>query len=228
MITNDTKLSDIVLHDPSVVTVYNRFGIRLGVGDLTVAKVCQEKGLDTEFFLTILNTYIYDDYFPERIPASVSAATIVDYLSQTNAYYAQGQIPNIERHFSFLISRSPSENSNLGLMMKFFQEVKQQLLNRIDDDSRRWFPEVLAAEASAKIPQEIAINHADSTEDSVEDKLDDLINMFVIHLKGDYDADLARAVLLALVRLKKDIVQNNRIRERILRPFYHILNNKQS
>ena len=42
--------------------------------------------------------------------------------------------------------------------------------------------------------------------------------MFIIHLKGDFDNNLAYAVLTALVNLKKDIRQNNRIRNRILRP----------
>jgi regulator of cell morphogenesis and NO signaling len=54
--------------------------------------------------------------------------------------------------------------------------------------------------------------------DSIEDKINDLINMFVIHLTGDYDLNLGHAVLFAIFSLKKDIKQNNRIRNRILRP----------
>ena len=54
-------------------------------------------------------------------------------------------------------------------------------------------------------------------DDSIEDKINDLLSMFVIHLKGDYDHNLALAVLMAVVSLKKDITQNNRIRNRILR-----------
>ena len=48
--------------------------------------------------------------------------------------------------------------------------------------------------------------------DNIEDKLNDLINMFVIHLKGEYDVNLCHAVLVAIMTLQKDIKQNNRIK----------------
>ena len=203
---HDTKLSDIVLADPTTVTVLNRFGITLGVGDMTVKRMADDRGLDAEFFATILNTYIHEDYFPERILATFDAATIVNYLSQTNGYYEQFQLPNIERHFQLLIGKSDPQNSNLGLMLKFFHEVKQELLARIDDDRHRWFPAILAREQGTQ-----------PADDSIEDKINDLLSMFVIHLKGDYDHNLALAVLMAVVSLKKDITQNNRIRNLILR-----------
>ena len=53
---------------------------------------------------------------------------------------------------------------------------------------------------------------------NIEEKLNDLINMFVIHLKGEYDVNLCHAVLVAIMTLQKDIKQNNRIRYRILLP----------
>ena len=54
--------------------------------------------------------------------------------------------------------------------------------------------------------------------DSIEDKLSDLKNMFVIHLRGDYDRNLCQAVLFAIISFEKDIRQNNRIRNHILYP----------
>ena len=45
----------------------------------------------------------------------------------------------------------------------------------------------------------------------VEEKLDDLISMFVIHLSGNYDVNLCQAVLFAIIGLKKDINLYNRI-----------------
>lgn len=215
LVTENTKLSDIVLHDPTVVTVFNRFGIRLGVGDHTVDSICQLRGLDTEFFLVILNTYLFHEYFPERILSSFDARLITAYLSKTNAYYEQFQIPNIERHFTLLLQRTEKGNSNLQLMMDFFMEVKRQLKARIADDRNRWFPEIAAQSSPAP---EATIGNRDEESDSIEDKIDDLLNMFIIHLRGDYDSNLCQAVIMALFSLKKDIAQNNRIRNRILKP----------
>lgn len=232
LIHHDTKLSDIVIAEPTALTVLNRFGIYLGLGDLTVARACSNLNIDKDFMATILNTYLHESYFPERILASFKASTIVNYLGQTNSYYAQFQLPNVERHFNLLISKSDPANNNLELMLKFFLEVKHQLLTRIADDSTHWFPAILKAEEVARgmgqggdaLSQTQCLPTGDSQlEDSVEDKLGDLISMMVIHLQGDHDSNLALAVLMALASLKKDITQNNRIRNRLLRPMYNSL-----
>ena len=222
LINHDTKLSDIVIAEPSALTVLNRFGIRLGLGDLTVARACTQLDIDPNFMVTILNTYLHEAYFPERIEATFKASTIVNYLGQTNNYYIHFHLQVIERHFGLLISKSDPANNNLGLMLKFFIEVKQQLLDRIADDRDRWFPSILEAEATATAI-ETFIRPDEDDVDTVEDKLTDLINMMVIHLSGNYDGNLALAVLMALVSLKNDLVKNNRIRNRLLRPMFHVL-----
>ena len=55
--------------------------------------------------------------------------------------------------------------------------------------------------------------------DAIEQKLSDLKSMFIIHLSGEYDENLCLAVVFAIIRLEKDIIQNNRIRTRILLPY---------
>ena len=87
LITPDTKLSEIILHDPSTITVLDRFGISLGVGDLDVAQACLQHNINVNFFTAILNTFIHEDYFPQDVLAQFSASEIVDYLSKTNSYY---------------------------------------------------------------------------------------------------------------------------------------------
>ena len=61
LINAETKLCDVILHEPSVIPVINRFGIILGVGDKSIRTVCEEKNLDCEFFVTILNTFINEE-----------------------------------------------------------------------------------------------------------------------------------------------------------------------
>lgn len=221
LINRDSKLCDIILHDPSTISVLNRFGIALGVGDLTVEEACQQHGINMNFFTTILNTFINENYFPQHTLAQFSANEIVDYLIKTNSYYQQNVLPNIERHFSFLIAKAPSRNNNLVIMKQFFDEMKSELLQRIDDDNNRWFPEICRNEKPlAQVDETVA---TDDPADTIEDKIDDLINMLVMHLKGDYDHNLGVAVIVAIFSLKKDIKQNNRIRNRILRPISNAL-----
>ena len=65
LIYRDTRMSDVIAHEPSVIPVINRFGINLGTGDSSVAEICAAHNLDTDFVLAILNTFVNDGYFPE-------------------------------------------------------------------------------------------------------------------------------------------------------------------
>ena len=223
LINRDTKLSEIIIHEPSTITVLDRFGLNLGVGDAKVADACHSNSIDVDFFTTILNTYVNENYFPQAALASFSASRIIDYLTKTNEYYERHVLPNIERHFTFLIGKTPSQNNNLVLMRQFFEEVKTELLQRIDDDRNRWFPEICLNEMKACCSMPHPIREADDLSDPIEEKIDDLINMLIVHLKGDYDHNLGMAVIVAIFSLKKDIKQNNRIRNRILRPISQAL-----
>ena len=225
LVTPDTKLCEVIVDEPSVVPVINRFDIVLGVGDRTIKSICKEKGIDTSFFITILNAFIHESFFLENVTGAFNAGDVVDYLRKTNNSYLRNQLPNIERHFAALISRSDS-NNNLPLLFNFYREVKTEIDRRIDSDNQ-WFDAIISAEQSNS-EVSVAGNAVQAESDSIEDKLSDLINMFVIHLRGDYDRILCHAVLFAVISLEKDIRQNNRIRNRVLRPLVDALNSRNS
>lgn len=218
LIYANTPLCEIIAHEPSVIPVINRFGILLGTGDATIANICDRYSLDVEFFLTILNTFINEEYFPERILKSFCASTIIEYLQKTNDYHLRVQLPNIDRHFGLLIDRSPSDN-NLAVIQQFYFELRQELSTRINNDTISWFPTILELEREQTTRPDIETT-ASYREDSdpIEDKLHDLKNMFIIHLSGNYDMNLCYGVIVAIMALEKDIKQNNRIRNRILSP----------
>lgn len=225
LVTPDTKLCEVIVDEPSVVPIINRFDIVLGVGDRTIKSICKEKGIDTSFFITILNAFIHESFFLENVTGAFNAGDVVDYLRKTNNSYLRNQLPNIERHFAALISRSDS-NNNLPLLFNFYREVKTEIERRIDSDNQ-WFDAIISAEQSNS-EVSVAGNAVQAESDSIEDKLSDLINMFVIHLRGDYDRNLCHAVLFAVISLEKDICQNNRIRNRVLRPLVDALNSRNS
>ena len=162
----DTLIYEIVINEPSVLTVLNRFDIILGVGDNTIESISRQKNIDLKLFLSILNTYINEQYFPENILQTISTPEIIDYFQKTNIYYSKFQIPNIERHFHSLISRGNSENGNLELMFGFFHEVKQELQNRIADDDM-WFEEILNATKKVSINELPDIKSSDRFESTI-------------------------------------------------------------
>lgn len=219
LIKSDTKLCTLLVNDPSIITVLSRFGIELGVGDKTIGRACEERAIDTPFFITILNTYVNEDYSPDNTLEKCDVGEIIQYLEKTNRYYEQFLLPNIERHLGFLVSKCGASNTGIRLIQNFFHELKQQLIARLKADHDVWFPMVLGL-VGEHTPSSSQCSVCEATDDTIADKVDDLMNMFVMHLPRGCDANLVHAVLMAIAALKKDICQNNRIREKLLRPIH--------
>lgn len=224
LFNTNSKLCDIIFYDSSIISVINRFGINLGVGDYSVSEICQKHNIDESFLISIINTFLNENYFPEEHLRMYNINNIIEYLEKTNAYYEQFQLPNIERHFNLLINKSESDNGNLHLLKTFFLELKQELIARIHEDNTMWFPKLKKLNSGIG---EIKLHHIKENNHPIEDKLNDLKSFFIIHLKGVYDINLCHAVIASIIALEKDLKQNNRIRERILRPIEHALTNRE-
>ncbi len=216
LIYTDTRLCDVVRQEPSVIPVINRFGVDLGVGDYSIHDVCRSHGIDEDFFLAILNTFINENYFPEKTLRSFNVGELVGYMAKTNAYYSHFQLPNIERHFNLLLKSANDANSNLELMLRFFEGLKQDLLDRIALDDNELFPAIMAGRGISADSRAVGLDSV------IEDKLGDLKSMFIKHLAGRYDQNLCYGVVVAIVTLEKDMRQNNRIRRHILLPLVSV------
>lgn len=216
------QMSEVVEEYPSLIPVINRFGIRLGLGDKTVSTICEERGLDTDFVLIVINTFLNEEYFPERKLRTFHTSQIIDYLTKTNQYYQRSQLSNIERHLGSFISLSKPGNHTLSLIGKFFSSFQEQLTARIANDEHIWFPYCLElSEQLNTYPAsdaELHLGGEEKEDDSIEALLFDLKSIMVKHLSGDYDENLCYAVIFAISSLEKDIKQHNRIRYRILTP----------
>ena len=215
------RLSEVVEEHPSLIPVINRFGIRLGLGDKSVRTLCEEHALDTDFLLTILNTYLNEEYFPEKKLQTFHISLLIDYLTKTNQDYLRYQLPNIERHLGYFIQQSPQGNQSLALLGRFFASFKAKLIARIQEDEERRFPychQLMKGHLSSELAKGLQQPADHPTDDPIEALLEDLKSIMVKHLTGAFDDNLCYAVLFAICSLEKDIKQHNRIRYRILLP----------
>lgn len=190
-------LSDLISESHFLVPIINRFGVKLGVADLTVSEVCEKHNLNEEFFLTILNTYLNEDFFPEKKLQKFDIDLVADYLKRTDMYYIHGNLPNIEKHLNAFIAMSDPENKQLTLIRKMFFEFKEKFLARIEEG-------LVKEDASYAI-------------------LVDIKNILIKHIAGNFNENLCYAVLFSIDSLQEDLGKQNRIREKILKPMVDAL-----
>lgn len=219
LVYSNMQLSEVVEEHTSLIPVIHRFGIHLGLGDESVQSICKKQNLDTDFFLTMINTFLNEDYFPEKKLQGFHLSQIIDYLTKTNHYYQRHQLPNIERHMRSFISMSDPDNSSLELLGKIFDSFKEKLVARIRHDEKEWFPHCLLLSKNLSKEQNFTFEKNETEEDdSIEALLADMRHIMVKHLSGDYDENLCYAVIFSISTLSRNIKQHNRIRFRILHP----------
>ena len=215
-------LGEIVHEYPMLIPIVGRFGIRLGVGEKSIGEVADQYGVDADFLVMVLNTYLNESYFPEQKLRSFHVSQIVDYLTKTNAYYLRFQLPNIEKHLNaFVATSSPSSRSSLDMLNGLFQAFKRELTGSIARDTEVDFPAFLAlsqscADGGCEEPQ--CVSSVPESEEQTELLLADMQNILIRFLSGEYNENLCYAVIFALNSMERDIRQHNRIRRRILYP----------
>jgi regulator of cell morphogenesis and NO signaling len=234
LFTANMKMADVVHSNYLLIPVVNRFGIRLGFGEMTVSKVCRKHGVDPGFFLTILNTYCNENYFPQKTLQTFNVLTIINYLRKTHSYYIETEIPIIENEIKTLIGRGRRPNRSLSLVKKFFLQYKKELLSHLKREESITFPYIeqvhalfhaKKASAAKRLTSNYSMQQYEEEHDNVDEILHDLKSILIKYIKGDFDQAVCNTIIFELFRLEKDIQDHTRIEETILRPMVIAMEN---
>ncbi|MEE4260489.1 MAG: hemerythrin domain-containing protein [Bacteroidales bacterium] len=227
-IEKDMKLADVIHHDFSLIPVINRFGIHLGFGDGTIEEICEDKEVNTEFFLTILNTYHDAQYFPKKHLQSFHSATLIEYLRKAHQFYLEQKIPAIKKLICKLTEESDQNKDTYQLAANFFNEYELEFTKHIDREENVVYPYVYELEKaikSGKASTELldqmtsySIMDYEDEHDNVEEKLFDLKNLIIKYLPAPKNESTSYKILLELFELEKDLREHARIEDMILVP----------
>ena len=192
-IKKNVVLSDLLTEHSELIPVVNRFGIQLGVGEKTIEKICLENELNIDFILAILNVYLDKEYDPEKDLDAFDVSLIVDYLKKTVENYMQASVPNLEKHFTPFIAMNGSENKELKLLHKIFFQFKTELSEHLHQGLEQF-------------------------DDYPIELLHDLKNIIIKHISGNYNQNLAYAVIFSITALERELHIHNRLLDKVLRP----------
>lgn len=227
--TLQTKLADIIHANYLLLPVFNRFGIQLGFGDITVEEMCKTKSLNAEFFLVIINSFHDHNFFPQDRLQRFNLKLIIEYIKKSHSYYLDIKIPQIEHLIHVLSTKSEAGlKDQVNLIKKFFAEYKEEIVAHIQEEENNIFPYVLTignAFAEGKVNEShkqlikgnsIAIFAEEHS--NIEDKLYDLKNIIIKYLPPVKDSSVSNALLTELFRLETDLNDHARIEDKVLIP----------
>lgn len=235
LIQKEMKLADVIHHDHGLVAVINRFGIYLGFGDKKIEAICQENGINTEFFLVILNTFHDPQYFPKKHLQSFAASLLINYLAKAHRFYLEEKIPEIEALISDLIQKNQQHKDSFILLKNFFSEYKHELSNHIQREEKRVYPYVVQLERAIEsgiVPETLAsqmaeysITDYEAEHENVEEKLYDLKNIIIKYIPSSANEKMVNSILHEVFALENDLKDHARIEDMILVPKVEAMEN---
>ena len=215
--TPKMKLADIISSNPSLVLILQRFRIELGFGEKSVAEVCRANGLSEQFFLLICNVYTNDRYLPSMEELQeTDMSSLVPYLIASHSYYLDERIPHIERHLDRIAEACPQNHKEI--LQRFFHDYKTEVQNHFLYEEKTVFPYIEALR-KGESGDGYSINQFEENHSNIEDKLNDLTNIFIKYLPGNIMPKERVSVLFDIFQLSGDLNKHSLIEEKILIPY---------
>jgi len=119
----DDKMISLIRDNYDLLQSLGSFGISLGFGDKTVKETCEDNGVDTYTFLSVVN-YTINGYGEFEGDPQISVPTLLHYLEASHAYFLDFQLPYIRRE----LMESLNENDSLArLILRFYDEYAHEI-----------------------------------------------------------------------------------------------------
>ncbi|MBO4815009.1 MAG: hemerythrin domain-containing protein [Muribaculaceae bacterium] len=213
------KLSDMITLYPNLLHTLPRFDISLGFGNKTIAEVCEQNGVNPDFFLLICNVYSFDDYLPSKQElATIDMSQLVTYLEKSHRYYLDKRISHIQHHMNRIVGLL--QNKRIGEVLHNFIEVyRGEVEEHFNYEEQNVYAHLTKLQQG--IPDK-AYSIADfiSSHGNLQEKLEDLTQIIFKYLPAQMSAeDDAIEVVFDLLQLSRDLKKHSLIEEKIMVPY---------
>ncbi len=233
MIYKDTdKMATLMSAEPQALRVISRFRLPLGVGDKTIAQVCQEHNVHTDTFLAVIN-YKLDANGVEQansLPANGALPTLIDYLRQSHEHFFSFTLPMLRRKLLEAVNANSPLPTNGAvsdmqvpmLIIRFFDEYVNEMNTHMEHENKQVFPYVeglLRGERNKQFSSEhFAKQHRTVDDQNIADKLTELKNLIIKYYPPTEDNSLLLSALYDLFLTEHDLALHCAIEDNLLLP----------
>jgi regulator of cell morphogenesis and NO signaling len=228
MITRQNPMYRVVTDHPQLLPLFPRFNLKLGFGDKSVKEVCEDHGVNTDFFLEIANAYLDDMYVPGEGFSLFSLGTVVSYLTSTHNYYMDIALPGVEEKIHLLMDGSALSEKEIGLVTGFFNDYKKDFLAHISREEQHILPYILELERQSTLERtdpeflqklhSYSIREFEKEHDRLETNLEHLSTLIIKYLPPFDNLQLCHQVLNDLAALVKDLLDHADMEDKVLIP----------
>lgn len=212
------KVSYVLANDYRLLQVMSRFGISFGFGEKSIKEICQQKDVDADTFIAVIN-YVKDG--AKNIPivlGDLSVRSLLDYLRQTHAYFLDYQFPTMRRNMLNAIDCSV-KNEVAFLVLKFFDSYVEEVRKHMEYEEKVTFSYVEKLLSGDNAVLADNANHLLSKHhESIDRKLRELKNLFIQYYPQKGVDNELNAVIYELYRTQEDLEVHCRVEDNLFTP----------
>ncbi len=228
-------MADVIIQNHHLLAIINRFGIKLGFGEQTVAEVCSSYNIPVEFFLEIVNAFNDPDFFPKKNMYSFPLSLIIDYLFKAHDYYINVKVPEIKGLIEKVTKTKDIKTQKAVLLIQaFFNEYADQLKKHIKREEEKVYPYILELENVFDSKEQNKINEFKSKynfriddyaieHEDIEEKLYDIKNLIIKYISPKDNYIIYFKILGQLAHLEEDINDHSEMENKVLIPRVRIM-----
>lgn len=217
------RMSDLICENYPMLLVLSRFGISLGFGDKTIGEVCEDSGVDTKTFLTIVNLLLDDHTTAEQIDPSLSVEALVSYLQNSHSYFLDFRLLLIRRKLIEAIDCGHSDVS--FAIMRYFDQYVAEVRKHMNYEETTVFPYVRSLVQGKSGNGKYHIGIFSKQHDQVESRLAELKNIIIKYYPATGSNEL-NSVLFDIFSCATDLASHNRIEDNLFVPLIAELERK--
>ena len=208
-----TKMAELINSEPSLLTVLDRFGMRLGFGEDTVGECCKAQEKDAFTFLTICRIFLFPDYVPESEELEkVKITDVRDFLRNSHNSYKLSWLPNLEKEIYATLSCRPEAQKKF--ISEFFSKFKNELSEHFELEEKKIFPFLDAISKRRKT----SVKLLKEEHNNLGEKIQDIINLLLLYLPYEKSDNKVTLLLSHLYFFKNDLYIHYRIENHIILP----------
>lgn len=219
LIEADDQLCEVLGRNIDLLPIVFRFGISSNMGQSTLEEICLNKKIDSDFLLSVLNTYHSSNYFPNT--ESINLTLLTDFLTRTHQHHKQVTIPLLGSLMQELKIKLPDTKLTITLE-RYLNNYVTRLMDHIEFEEKYIFPLVGLLKANGSRSDlktsSSKLKRLFGQHNNVETEISDLIMIILQHIPENTDIQIFHDILHTLSHFEKEQVDHARFEDKILVP----------
>lgn len=211
------RMSDLIADNFMLLMVVSRFGIKLGIGDLTVGELCRRHNVDCDTFLAVANFISSDQssYTTDDLP-QFSLTSLIGYLQSAHSYFLGFSLPQVRGRLEAALSGNVDANVSM-LILKFYDQLVSEVAEHMDYENKHVFTYVNQL-LQGKLNRKYDIGKFARHHTQMDERLSELKNIIVKYYPETVDNNQINSVLFDIFNCEQDLVSHRQVEDCLFVP----------